>query len=43
MLRNTLLSIHILAVIVWLGFGPYELLLTARSEKRTPTTWLTAA
>ena len=28
MLRNTLLSIHILAVIVWLGFGLYEILLT---------------
>jgi hypothetical protein len=28
MLRNTLLSIHILAVVVWLGFGLYELLLT---------------
>jgi hypothetical protein len=27
-LRNTLLSIHVLAVIVWLGFGFYELLLT---------------
>lgn len=28
MLRNILLSIHILAVVVWLGFGLYELLLT---------------
>ncbi len=27
-LRNTLLSIHILAVVVWLGCGLYELLLT---------------
>jgi hypothetical protein len=27
MLRNILLSIHILAVVVWLGFGLYELLL----------------
>lgn len=28
MLRTVLLSIHVLAVIVWLGFGLYELLLT---------------
>jgi hypothetical protein len=28
MLRNTLLSIHVLAAVVWLGFGFYELLLT---------------
>ncbi len=32
-LRNTLLSIHILAVIVWLGFGFYELLLTREIRK----------
>jgi fatty acid desaturase len=28
LLRTVLLSIHILAVIVWLGFGLYELMLT---------------
>ena len=28
MLRDTLLTVHILAVVVWLGFGLYELLLT---------------
>ena len=28
MLRNVLLSIHIIGVIIWLGFGLYELLLT---------------
>jgi uncharacterized membrane protein len=27
MLRNTLLTIHILGVVVWLGFGFYEILL----------------
>jgi hypothetical protein len=37
-LRNTLLSIHILAVIVWLGFGFYELLLTREIRRARDST-----
>lgn len=37
MLRDTLLTIHILAVIVWLGFGLYELLLTREIHKARGT------
>lgn len=37
MLRDTLLTIHILAVIVWLGFGLYELLLSHEIHKAKGT------
>ena len=36
-LRNTLLSIHILAVVVWLGCGLYELLLTREIRRAQGT------
>lgn len=37
MLRDTLLTIHILGVIVWLGFGFYELLLSHEIRKARDT------
>ena len=37
MLRNLLLTIHLLAVIVWLGFGAYELLLSREIRKARGT------